>query len=82
MPDQTKRVRGVVRKLGLEGGLWSLVTTSGETFELLDAPTALKQDGLHVEVNGTVPADDDVGVGMLGGAICVTGYAVLAHPRD
>ena len=43
-------VRGTVRKLGLEGGLWALVTDAGESWELIDAPAALKENGLRAEV--------------------------------
>ena len=66
-------IRGTVRKLGLEGGLWALVTESGEQYELLDAPAELKMDGLTVEVEGDVPAAD-VTLGMVGSSLAVRAW--------
>lgn len=60
-------VRGTVRKLGLEGGLWALVTDAGETWELLEAPDALKENGLRAEVELT-RRGADVTIGMVGNA--------------
>jgi hypothetical protein len=45
-------VQGVVRKLGVEGGVWALLADDGRQFHLLDAPGAIKRDGLRVSVTG------------------------------
>lgn len=58
-------VRGTVRKLGLEGGLWALVTDAGETWELLEAPAELKSNGLRAEVELS-HRGADVTIGMVG----------------
>lgn len=71
------RVRGTVRKLGLEGGVWSLVSDGGETYELVDAPDELKREGLVVEVEGNMPTDE-VSIGMLGGSLTVHQFEVLS----
>lgn len=68
--------RGTVQKLGLEGGLWALVTEKGETLELLDPPEALKRAGARAEID----ADDqvaDVSIGMVGRAVEVRGFKWL-----
>jgi len=46
------KVRGTVRRLGLEGGLWALLAKDGQQYHLVDVPEGLKHDGLEVEVDG------------------------------
>jgi hypothetical protein len=62
-----RTLRGTVRKLGLEGGVWALVTDDGTTIELVDPPAGLCKEGaraqVEVERNST-----DVTIGMLGDA--------------
>lgn len=58
-------VLGTVRKLGLEGGLWALVTDAGESWELLDAPADLKTNGLRAEVTLS-RKNADATIGMVG----------------
>lgn len=67
---------GTVRKLGLEGGLWALMTDDGRTVELVDPPKDLCQDGLRASVRG-VKDGAEVTVGMVGDAVRVTGFDVL-----
>ena len=69
-------MRGTIRKLGLEGGLWALITTDGRTVELIDCPAALRQDGAEAEVKGRRD-NADVTVGMVGDAVYVTSYKLL-----
>lgn len=62
-----RTLRGTVRKLGLEGGVWALVTDEGTTVELIDPPTGLCKEGARAEV--TVDRNSaDVTIGMLGEA--------------
>ena len=67
---------GTVRKLGLEGGLWALMTDDGRTIELVDAPEALRRDGLRASVRG-VRDGAEVTVGMVGDAVRVTSFELL-----
>ena len=69
-------MRGTIRKLGLEGGLWALITDEGKTVELVDPPEALKVDGVRAEVEGH-RRSAEVTVGMLGDALVVSGYELL-----
>jgi hypothetical protein len=66
-------VRGIVRKIGLEGGVWALVMDDGSVVELIDAPAELLVDGLRAEVEGT-KKNADVTIGMVGNAIRVTRF--------
>lgn len=66
-------MRGTVRKLGLEGGVWALITDDGRTVELIDAPEALQKDGQRVEVDGE-RSGADVTVGMVGDAVRVKSF--------
>ena len=70
-------MRGVVRKIGLEGGVWALVTDDGTVVELVDAPAELLVDGLRAEVTGTKQGAD-VTIGMVGASMRVTRFKRLA----
>jgi len=70
------KLRGTVRKLGLEGGLWALVTDEGASIELIDAPEALKRDGVRAEVLAD-RSGADVTVGMVGDAVRVKSFQIL-----
>jgi hypothetical protein len=50
-------VKGVIERQGLGPGTWALVGDDGETYELKDAPSELKKEGLKVSVNGLVRKD-------------------------
>ena len=67
---------GIVRKLGLEGGLWALITEEGATVELIDPPTALKVDGQKAKVVGSREGAE-VSIGMVGDAVEVESYELL-----
>lgn len=69
-------IQGTVRKLGLEGGLWALITDDGRTVELIAPPQALCRDGARAEVEGNRPAAD-VTVGMVGDSIRVRSFRML-----
>jgi hypothetical protein len=69
------KVRGVIRKLGIEGGLWALMGDDGVQYHLLSAPAALKQDGAKVEVEGDEPGG--ASIGMVGSTLEVRSFKVL-----
>ena len=75
MTSKTK-VTGTMRKIGLEGGLWAVVSDAGESWELLDAPAELKSNGLRVEVEIDA-TQAEVTIGMMGRAGHVKGYRKL-----
>jgi hypothetical protein len=71
-----RRARGTIRMLGIEGGLWALVTDDGETIELLDAPAELLRNGARAEVE--LDGDGaDVTVGMTGASGRVRSFTIL-----
>ncbi len=74
--SQTKSVRGTVRKIGIEGGIYALVTDAGVQIELIDPPDALKKSGVQAEIEldrkGT-----EVTVGMIGDAARVRSFKLL-----
>ena len=68
---------GTIRRIGIGGGVWALVTDAGAQVELIDPPAALKQDGARAEI---VPDGDrpvDVSIGMLGRAVRVRSFTIL-----
>lgn len=50
-------VKGEIERKGIGPGTWALVSEDGETYELKDAPSGLKQAGLKVSVKGEVRKD-------------------------
>lgn len=69
-------VEGVVQQLGLEGGLWVLITDDGRQVQLLGAPKALLTKGRRARVKGTT-GSADVSIGMVGELLTVTGFELL-----
>lgn len=69
-------MRGVVRKLGLEGGLWALATDDGAMVELIGPPEALRVSGLRVEIV-CERREAEVSVGMVGDAVRVVSFHAL-----
>jgi hypothetical protein len=67
---------GTIRKLGLEGGLWALITDDGRSIELVDPPSALKKDGQRAKIRGT-RAGAEVTIGMVGDAMKVDSFDLL-----
>ncbi|HEY9728044.1 MAG TPA: hypothetical protein V6D50_16470 [Chroococcales cyanobacterium] len=70
------KVTGVIERKGLGPGTWALVTDSGETYELKDAPNELKKADLKVKVEGQV-RDDVMTFAMIGPVLEVKSYKVL-----
>jgi len=70
------KVTGVIERKGLGPGTWALVTDSGETYELKDAPNELKKSALKVKVEGEV-RDDVMTFAMIGPVLEVKSFKVL-----
>lgn len=69
------KVRGTIRRIGIEGGLLTLVTDEGRTVELVGPPNALRE-GMRVEVSGDRQGAE-VTIGMVGDALVVRSYKAL-----
>ena len=69
-------VTGVIERKGLGPGTWALVSDSGETYELKDAPAELKKADLKVKVEGQV-RDDVMTFAMIGPVLEVKSFKVL-----
>lgn len=69
-------VTGVIERKGLGPGTWALVTESGETYELKDAPDELKKSDLKVKVEGQV-RNDVMTFAMIGPVLEVKSFKVL-----
>jgi len=69
-------VTGVIEHKGIGPGAWALVTDSGETYELKDAPSELKKPELKVKVQGQV-RDDVMTFAMIGPVLEVKSFEVL-----
>lgn len=67
------RVKGTVRHLDLEGGLWVLEAEDGTRYQLRDAKRSLLKDGLKAVVKGEV-VEDDFTLGMAGPTLLVSGH--------
>lgn len=69
-------LRGTVRKLGLEGGVWAVVTDEGKSVELIDPPAELQRDGQRVEIEAD-RSGADATIGMVGDAVRVRSFRKL-----
>ncbi len=69
-------MRGTIQKLGLEGGVWALLTDEGRTVELIDCPKELQRPGARAEVEAS-PERVEVSIGMVGGAVYVRSFRIL-----
>ena len=69
-------MEGTIRKIGIEGGVWALITDDGRQVELIDAPEALKKNGARARVEAD-PQRVDVSIGMLGSAVRVKSFELL-----
>jgi hypothetical protein len=74
--SQPKSVRGTVRKIGIEGGIYALITEAGAQIELIDPPDALKQNGVQAEIE-LDRKGSEVTVGMVGDAARVRSFKIL-----
>ncbi len=72
----TSQVTGTIARPGMGPGTWAIVTPTGETYELKDAPPALKQVGLQVQIQGQIRADI-MTLAMLGPVLEVQSFTIL-----
>ncbi len=70
-----KKLRGTVKKLGLEGGVWALFSEDGQQYQLVGAPKDLCKDGLRAEVEGELPKA--MGIAMVGAILKVSSFRPL-----
>jgi len=68
---------GTIAKIGVEGGVWALVTDDGTQVELIDPPAALKKNGLRAKIEADTSNPVDVSIGMVGRAIRVRSFILL-----
>jgi hypothetical protein len=57
-------------------GAWALVSENGQTYELTNPPSELRQHRARVEVTGTV-REDVMSAAMIGPILEVTSFEVL-----
>ncbi|MEZ2239933.1 hypothetical protein [Microcoleus sp.] len=69
-------VKGVIERQGFGPGTWALVGEDGETYELKDASSELKKEGLKVHVKGLV-RKDIMTFAMIGPVLEVQSFEVL-----
>jgi hypothetical protein len=70
------KATGKIERKGLGSGTWALVSDSGETYELHNAPSELRQSGLKVKVEGQV-RDDVMTIAMIGPVLEVNSFEVV-----
>jgi len=70
-------MQGTIRKIGIEGGVWALVTDAGEQVELIDPPAELRQNGARARIEADESKPVEVSIGMLGRAVHVKSFEVL-----
>ena len=68
-------VTGTIERQGFGPGTWALVTSTGETYELKDAPSDLHQVNQKVTVKGKV-REDIMTLAMIGPVLEVQSFEV------
>jgi len=71
------QVNGTVQRQGMGAGTWALVSANGETYELHNVPSALKQAGLKVNVSGQI-RQDVMTFAMIGPVLEVQSFEVVS----
>lgn len=72
----TTTLTGTVEHQDLGLGAWALVTENGETYELMDPPSELRQNHVKVQVTGTI-REDVMTIAMIGPVLEVSSFEVL-----
>ncbi len=72
---RTTRVRGTIRKISIEGGVFALVTDDGKQVELIDPPAGLQKNGARAEVV-LDRTNADATIGMVGDAARVRSFTL------
>ncbi|MFK7986772.1 MAG: hypothetical protein AB8I08_12175 [Sandaracinaceae bacterium] len=70
-------MQGTIRKIGIEGGVWALITDDGQQIELIGAPDGLKQNGARARIEADEEKPVDVSIGMIGSAVRVKSFEIL-----
>ena len=71
------QVTGKIERKGFGAGTWALVSSSGETYELHQAPRDLQKEGLTVKVHGQI-RDDIMTIAMIGPVLEVAEFQIEA----
>jgi hypothetical protein len=71
-----KTLNGTIEKSDLEGGVWLLVTSSGERYQLTGGDRELYITGRKVAVTGK-EEKSMMGIGMMGPIFSVKKYTIL-----
>ncbi|HEY9906729.1 MAG TPA: hypothetical protein V6D18_03875 [Thermosynechococcaceae cyanobacterium] len=67
------QVEGTIERKDFGTGTWALVSNSGETYELHNAPKDLQKNGLKVSVKGEI-RDDVMTLAMIGPVLEVKSF--------
>jgi D-arabinose 5-phosphate isomerase GutQ len=59
------KVTGIIKYQDIAVGVWTLISDSGETYELYKPSENLRQDGLNVTVQGKI-REDIMSMAMVG----------------
>ncbi|NEP00604.1 MAG: hypothetical protein F6K58_18420 [Symploca sp. SIO2E9] len=69
-------VTGVIERQEFGAAVWALVTETGETYELKDAPAELQYSQLKVKVEGEI-REDIMTIAMIGPVLEVKSFEIL-----
>jgi hypothetical protein len=67
------KIKGEIKYQDIGMGAWTLVSDTGEVYELYKPPKEIMKDGLKVQVEGMI-RDDIMTIAMLGRILEVTGF--------
>ena len=77
MEKNEVNITGTIRNIGIEGGVWAVITDEGASVELIDPPEALRENGVRAEIEPDTDQPVDVSIGMIGRAVRVRSFVIL-----
>jgi len=70
------QITGTIARPGLGPGTWAVITATGETYELKDPPSELKQVGLQVRLQGQL-RPDVMTLAMIGPVLEIQSFTIV-----
>ena len=69
-------VTGKITKMGFGFGVWALVTSEGNTYQLKDIPESLRQELDQVSIEGNI-REDIMTMAMVGPVLEIKSYNII-----
>lgn len=72
------QVKGIIERKQLGAGVWALVTSDGNTYELKSLPPELRKGGQTVSIQGKI-REDVMTMAMIGPVLEVQSFQIISE---